>query len=417
MQQIYKSFFFNYYHISYIYKAIALLINSILIFLFLSGCNILPQNNIENFLIMQYQKIKKLEIKKHINKIDNNAYNVKKYNHKICRGEKISILLNESGVDIDEIFKLISIDPTLNKIKVNQYFSWTVNKFKKLLKLKWNISDTQTKIYKRTNNNFLISNIFAKNVLINKNVLVKKNSNFFRSASQSGLNPSEINNVIQAIQWQVDFQKLNAESNFNLVFSHNLLDNKNMLLGVKLNNGNKKYYSIRAFNGNFYDINGCREKSHFINFSFLKKYRITSEFNLHRLHPVTHRITRHLGVDLAMPQGTPILATSNGTVIKARFNKIAGFYIALKNEDHYVTRYMHLKKILVKLGEKVILGQKIALSGNTGRTTGPHLHYEIWINNHAVNPMHLKSIFSTKLTEQEKKIYLEESKEILKKLQ
>jgi murein DD-endopeptidase len=181
--------------------------------------------------------------------------------------------------------------------------------------------------------------------------------------------------------------------------------NKKVLLGVKLNNLDKEYFAIKAFNGKFYDINGFNESKKLINFSFLKKYRISSPFNLHRLNPVTHRISRHLGIDLAMPQGTPVIATSNGKIIKAQFNKVAGFYISLKNKNYYTTRYMHLKK-----------GQKIALSGNTGRTTGPHLHYEIWIKNRAINPIKAKCIFSEPLTNSERMKYLKESKKILLKL-
>lgn len=413
MQQIYKVPFL---HSHFIYNIIVILINSTITCIFLSGCNILFQNQIEHFLI-EKNRIKRQEIKEFSKKIYQQYSNdIKQYQHQIQKKDKIISLLNKSGVNRKDIIQLTKKDKSiLNNLQNGQYLSWKVSKSGKLIELIWKISDFEKKIYKKNKNQF-ISNVFSKNFLLHKTILIKKNSTFFRSALQSGLNEFEINNVIKALRWQVNFHKLNIGSNFNLIFSHNIINNKNILLGVKLNNYGKKYYSIRAFNGNFYDINGYNKEKYFLNFSFLKKYRISSEFNLHRLNPVTHRIAPHLGVDFAMPQGTPVLATTNGKIIKSGFNKIAGLYIALKNQNHCVTRYMHLKKILVKTGDVVKIGKKIGLSGNTGRTTGPHLHYEIWINNHPINPMKVILKYSETLTEKEKKIYLEESRKILKYL-
>ncbi len=71
----------------------------------------------------------------------------------------------------------------------------------------------------------------------------------------------------------------------------------------------------------------------------------------------------------------------------AKRSGAAGYYIAIRHGRTYTTRYMHLRKLLVKPGQKVKRGDRIALSGNTGRSTGPHLHYEVWINQQAVNPL------------------------------
>ncbi len=90
-----------------------------------------------------------------------------------------------------------------------------------------------------------------------------------------------------------------------------------------------------------------------------------------------------------MPQGTPVLSVGDGEVVVAKRSGAAG-YIAIRHGRTYTTRYMHLRKLLVKPGQKVKRGDRIALSGNTGRSTGPHLHYEVWINQQAVNPLTAK---------------------------
>ncbi|PPI88851.1 hypothetical protein CRV09_00885 [Candidatus Pantoea edessiphila] len=119
-----------------------------------------------------------------------------------------------------------------------------------------------------------------------------------------------------------------------------------------------------------------------------KKLRVSSNFNLRRLNPVTGHITPHKGVDFALPIDTPIFAVDKGKVIVVKNDSIgAGNYIAILHNYGYITRYMHMNKILVKVGQKVQRGEKIGLSGNTGRSTGPHLHFEIWINNKAIDPL------------------------------
>ncbi|QCI17139.1 hypothetical protein D9V62_01620 [Buchnera aphidicola (Aphis helianthi)] len=254
---------------------------------------------------------------------------------------------------------------------------------------------------------------------IKKVIYIKNHSNFFKSAFKSGFNLYDINTIIKAIEWQISFHKLNTNSVFNLIFLKKKINskkNKNILLGIKLNNLRKTYYAIRAVNGHFYNLNGFNKAKMIMNFSFLKKYRISSHFNLHRLHPITHHISRHLGVDLAMPKNTLILATSNGKTIKTGFNKISGFFIVLKHHNECLTKYMHLNKILVKVGQIVKINQKIALSGNTGRTTGPHLHYEIWINKHPINPICAPSNFVEQLTKKERISFLKTSKIILSQL-
>ncbi len=95
----------------------------------------------------------------------------------------------------------------------------------------------------------------------------------------------------------------------------------------------------------------------------------------------------HKGVDWACPIGTAIKASSSGTVTKAGWGSGYGYVVYINHDDGRQTRYGHLSKILVKAGQRVNQGDKIALSGNTGRSTGPHVHFEILINGSQVNPL------------------------------
>ena len=88
-----------------------------------------------------------------------------------------------------------------------------------------------------------------------------------------------------------------------------------------------------------------------------------------------------------IPIGTAVMASSGGTVTRAGWGSGYGYVVYIQHADGRETRYGHLSKVLVSVGQKVSQGQKIALSGNTGRSTGPHLHFEIRINGQAVNPL------------------------------
>lgn len=132
--------------------------------------------------------------------------------------------------------------------------------------------------------------------------------------------------------------------------------------------------------------------------------------------PLTGRVAPHRGVDFAMPQGTPVLSVGDGEVVVAKRSGAAGYYVAIRHGRSYTTRYMHLRKILVKPGQKVKRGDRIALSGNTGRSTGPHLHYEVWINQQAVNPLTAKLPRTEGLTGSDRREFLAQAKEIVPQL-
>ena len=112
----------------------------------------------------------------------------------------------------------------------------------------------------------------------------------------------------------------------------------------------------------------------------------TSGFGM-RYHPILHRRHAHKGVDLAAPIGTPVYAPADGMVGKAEWFSSYGLYIALEHGAQIETRYGHLSRLNVSAGQQVHKGDLIGFVGTTGRSTGPHLHYEVRIDGTAVNPI------------------------------
>ena len=114
---------------------------------------------------------------------------------------------------------------------------------------------------------------------------------------------------------------------------------------------------------------------------------LTSAFSAMRSHPVLHVARPHEGIDVSAPMGTPIEAPAAGVVRSAGWEAGYGHTIEIDHGYGIVTRFAHASRLLVKKGDRVSRGEKIALVGNSGLATGPHLHYEVHVNSRPVNPL------------------------------
>ena len=113
---------------------------------------------------------------------------------------------------------------------------------------------------------------------------------------------------------------------------------------------------------------------------------ITSKFG-YRTHPVTKVYKLHTGVDVAVPSGVSVLAAADGVVTISGNHTAYGKYVSINHGGGVATLYAHNSQLLVKAGDSVKKGQVISKSGNTGWSTGPHLHFEVLVNGNPVNPM------------------------------
>jgi murein DD-endopeptidase MepM/ murein hydrolase activator NlpD len=113
---------------------------------------------------------------------------------------------------------------------------------------------------------------------------------------------------------------------------------------------------------------------------------LSSAFSRMRSHPILHVARAHEGLDVSAPMGTPIEAPANGTVVQAGWEAGYGNTVTIDHGYGIVTRFAHASRIIAKVGERVERGERIALVGNTGLSTGPHLHYEVHVNGRPVDP-------------------------------
>ena len=115
---------------------------------------------------------------------------------------------------------------------------------------------------------------------------------------------------------------------------------------------------------------------------------LTSAFAAERVHPILHMARPHEGIDASAPMGAEIEAPAAGIVTQVTWEDGYGNVLTIDHGYGIVTKYAHCSKILVGRGQRVKRGQRIALVGSTGLSTGPHVHYEVWVNGRPVNPIH-----------------------------
>ena len=312
-------------------------------------------------------------LKKFSVKRDEIAFVVKKIKKQklsnISPGQKIQFILKKSSNDKDlEIFK------------INYPISKTT--FVRIDKRKDGLNITKN-----------ITQLFKKNVVVEGRI----SNNLYSSATSSGMEPSIIIEFARIFGFEVDFQRdIRKGDKFQVMYERYLDDrNKQIKTGkilyayLNVNNQKIKLYRFETKNDfDFYD-----EKGKSIRKALMKTpingARLSSPFG-NRKHPILGFTKHHNGTDFAAPTGTPIMASGNGTVIKAGWCGNGGNCVRIRHNSSYTTGYGHMSKIATRTGRRVRQGQIIGYVGNTGMSTGPHLHYTVSYNGKFVNSQKLK---------------------------
>lgn len=337
----------------------------------------------------------------------------------VGRGDTLYGIMMQYGVNRSDIYLLTKQYKQLANLRIGQQISWVTDAEHNLKTFNWVISNNNVRIYERADDKFTERTETREGIWQPFSINGVIDSNFVVDARNLGLTSNEIATITKALQWQFDFRRLQKGDKFSVLLSREMFDNKHensQLLAVRIKNGSKDYYAILAEDGHYYDMNGGSLSQSFLRYPLEKQARVSSPFNPRRLHPVTRKIAPHNGVDFAVSRGTPVLSVGEGEVVIAKYSGSAGNFIAIRHGRQYTTKYMHLDKILVKAGQQVKKGDKIGLSGNTGRSTGPHLHYELHIDGKPVNPLTANLPVSDGLTGKSKTTFLEQFKTIKPKL-
>ena len=314
--------------------------------------------------------------------------------YQIKSGDTLSGIFKQLGLSQASLYQILEVDLNvlaLDSIKPGQHLRFTLLAGK-LTRLELQTSLAHRVIYTSSGDDgFEFEQVTDDGLWLEHSYTGKVEQSFTGAALRSGLSIFEAQFIANLLKDKINFSRdFRTGDTFNVLVSRQYvgeqLTGANRIEAVSINNRNRNI-SAYLYEGTYYDDAGMSIEKAFVRKPVSNKYRISSSFNPCRKHPITGLLRPHNGTDFAVPIGTSVHATGDGVVSRVINHKYAGLYIEISNGQTYRTRFLHLSKALVKKGQRIKRGQIIALSGNSGRSTGPHLHYELHIRGRAVNAM------------------------------
>ncbi|MFL2894104.1 MAG: M23 family metallopeptidase [Candidatus Pelagibacter sp.] len=326
-------------------------------------------------------------------------------NHKVAKNQTLSNILKTYKVpnnEINLILKGFNKKDKIKNLKVNNIVKISIDKYEnKVLNIILPIS--------RSKKIELIRN-FEKNFFIRKEIITnlkkklvfkeaKITQSLYRSAVNEGIQPNIIVEFARIYGFQIDFQRdIRRNDTFQIIYEtyedeNNKIFKTGNIIYADLNLSNESnafYYFNEKDNKGHYDINGKSVKKALMK-TPINGARLSSKFGM-RKHPIDGYNKMHRGTDFAAPMGTPIMASGDGVILKAAWCGGGGNCVKIKHNSSYSTVYAHMSKLAngVKKGKRVKQGQIIGYVGSTGKSTGPHLHYEVIHNGKKINSQTLK---------------------------
>ena len=316
--------------------------------------------------------------------------------YQIRDGDTLSSIFDQHLISQTTLFQIMDADEqilALDILRPGNTLTFTFNADWSLEQMTLTINPARQVIYRRVDaENFEFEEVIHPGSWVQRTLAGGIDGSFFLSAQSAGLNDQEVASIADLLKGRINFRRdLQAGDSFQVVrrqqFVGDQFTGESQILGVRILCRKRTYDAYLFSDGKYYDHDGNSLMRAFVRYPFKGSHRLSSNFNPRRHHPVTGRISPHNGADFSMPVGTPIYAPGDGVVTRALRHQFAGNYIEIRHNDRYSTRYLHLSKFLVRKGQHVKRGDKIALSGNTGRSTGPHLHYEFHVAGRPVNPV------------------------------
>ncbi len=344
--------------------------------------------------------------KKTINHVFNNLEpKFKKIEHKIQPGETFDSILDGYFVEdkqITEIKKKLLKKVNLNKLNIDQKIKFTLDQSENIIKeFTFQLSNTE-KIYLVRNTKaeeFIEKTIVTK---LKKKILYRENiisKSLYKSAVEQRIPANIIIEFARVYGFQVDFQRdIKKKDSFQIMYeifideTGKTIETGNILFAnLKLSRKNNPlYYFDKKGSEGHYDISGKSVKKALMK-TPINGARLSSPFGM-RKHPIDGFTKMHRGTDFAAPMGTPIMASGDGVIKKAGWCGGGGNCVVIRHNSTYQTVYAHMSKFAkgIRSGVRVKQGQTIGYVGSTGKSTGPHLHYEVIVNGKKINSQKLK---------------------------
>ena len=325
--------------------------------------------------------------------------------HLVKKNETLNSVLKSYNLPNKEVTILINglkSKNINNSLRINQKLFFTIDKKNNSI-TKFILPVSKTKkiqfLRKIDENNFEVTEIITN---LKKKIVFKEgkiSQSLYRSATSKTIPPNIIIEFARIYGFQIDFQRdIRKNDTYQIIYEifeddEKKIFNTGNILFADLNLSNQSnafyYFKDKGEDGH-YDINGKSVKKALMK-TPINGARLSSPYGM-RKHPIDGYNKMHKGTDFAAPMGTPIMASGDGVRIKASWWGGGGNCVKIRHNTSYTTVYAHMSKFAanIKKGKRVKQGQTIGFVGSTGKSTGPHLHYEVIHNGKRINSQTLK---------------------------
>ena len=380
---------------------------SLILLVIITGVSTGYYNFTKNQINYQYKEmLGNVYFKKTLNHfIDKLEPRFKKISHRIRVGETFDNILEQYSVKQSDIFTIkntLSKKINLNKLNTEQKIHLTIDQTNNtVIKFLFQISNKERIILtqdsqKKSFDQKVVLTKLKKEIVYKENIILQS---LYKSAINKKIPANVITEFARVYGFQVDFQRdIKKQDKFQIMYEiftdekKRLIETGNILYANLIMSGenNSLYYFEKKGAEGHYDKNGKSVKKALMK-TPINGARLSSPYGM-RKHPIDGFNKMHRGTDFAAPMGTPIMASGSGTIKKAGWCGGGGNCIVIRHNSTYQTIYAHMSKFAkgMRSGIRVKQGQTIGYVGSTGKSTGPHLHYEVLINGKRVNSQTLK---------------------------
>jgi len=323
---------------------------------------------------------------------------------KVTSGMSLSLVFEQAGLGYSQMLAVLEAGEEtarLANLRVGDEITFITDPANDnaLLRIELPISDEQLLLVERGDDNkqwlVQINDLPVEITLIAAGGSVR--GSLYQSAVDAGVPPAQVMQLADIFGWKIDFiRDVRDGDEFKLIYQSRERDGEHLsngrVIAAEYTNRGQSfkavYYTDEDRYDGYYDPDGASLERSFLRYP-VEYTRISSHYNLERLHPIHNTVREHIGVDLAAPSGTPIYAAGDGEITFQGWKHGYGRVVEIRHDNTYKTLYAHMSRFASGQGRgtRVAKGDVIGYVGMTGDATGPHLHYEFHVNGQHTDPL------------------------------
>ena len=312
-------------------------------------------------------------------------------------GDNLSLLFKRAGYSDADVYRIVHTAPqgkALERIYPGQTIAFRADASGDLAAVKHDIDPLRSVVYTRMDGGYASERLEREPERRLAWASGEIETSLFLAGRDAGLSSNLVMELANLFGGVIDFVlDPRRGDTMHVLYEELYLDGEKFddggIIAASFTNRGETFNAFRYVDSagveSYYNEDGVSMRKAFL-MAPVDFTRISSNFNLKRLHPIYKTTRPHRGTDYAAPRGTPVFAAGDGQVVEAGYTRANGNYIFIRHGERYVTKYLHLNRKKVREGQRVVQSQVIGTVGATGAATGPHLHYEFLVDGVHRNP-------------------------------